>query len=91
MSERTTVYFRQFDQLFRFFICPTKNFANSQHKKVDHCDIQQFRYHFNNSVDQLPKCIRDTFFKPYTITCLFTCFQLLIRGSSHIVHYSAVK
>ena len=99
MFERTPEYFRQFQKLFRYFICNsepqfdsylTKNFAYSQHKNEDHCKIQQFHYHVIAAVDQLPQSFKDTSSKPYTIPCLFTCFQLLIRGSSHIVHYGEV-
>ena len=67
-----------------------KNFAYSQHKNEDHCKIQQFHYHVIAAVDQFPQSFKDTSSKPYTIPCLFTCFQLLIRGSSHIVHYGEV-
>ena len=99
MFERTPEYFRQFQKLFRYFICnsepqfesnPTKNFAYSQYKNEDHCKIQQFHYHVIAASDQLPQSFKDTSSKPYTIPCLFTCFQLLIRGSSHIVHYGEV-
>ena len=98
MFERTPEYFRQFQKLFRYFICNsepqihsnlTKNFAYSQRKK-DHCKIQQFHYHVIAAVDQLQQSLKDTSSKPYTIPCLFTCFQLLILGSSHIVHYGEV-
>ena len=83
-------------KLFRYFICNTepqfdsnltKNFAYSQHKNEDHCKIQQFHYHVIATFDQLPQSFKDTSSKPYTIPCLFTCFQRLIRVSSHIVHY----
>ena len=99
MFERTPEYFRQFQKLFRCFICNsepqfdcnlTKNFAYSQHKNEDHCKIQQLHYHVIAAVDQLPQSSKDTSSKPYTIPFLFTCFQLLIRGSSHIVHYGEV-
>ena len=98
MFERTPEFFRLFQKLFRYFICNsepqfdsnlTKNFAYSQHKNEDHCKMQQFLYHVIAAVDQLPQSFKDTS-KPYTIPCLFTCFQLFIRGSSHIVHYGEV-
>ena len=99
MFERTPEYFRQFQNFFRYFIGITepqfdsnltKNFAYSQNKKEDRCKIQQFHYHVIAAFDQLPQSFEDTSSKPYTIPCLFTCFQLLIRGSSHIVHYGEV-
>ena len=97
--ERTPEYFRQLQKLFRYFICNselqfdsnlTKNFAYSQHKNEDHCKIQQFHYHVLASVDQLPQSFKNTSSEPSTIPCLLTCFQLLIRGSSHIVHHGEV-
>ena len=99
MKQCLSEYFRQFQKVFRYFICNsepqfdsnlTKNFAYSQHKNEDHCKIQQFHYHVIAAVDQLPRSFKDISSKPYTIPCLFTCFQLLIRGSSHIVHYGEV-
>ena len=59
-------------------------------KNEDHCKVQQFHCHVIAAFDQLPQSFKDTSSKPYTIPCLFTCFQLLIRGSSHIVHYGEV-
>ena len=99
MFERTPECFRQFQKLFRYFVCNsepqfdsnlTKNFAYSQHKNEDHCKIQHIHCHVIASVDQLPQSFKDTSSKPYTTPCLLTCFQLLIRGSSHIVHYGEV-
>ena len=81
MFERTPEYFRQVQNLFRYFICNsgpqfdsnlTKNFAYSQHKNKDHCKILYFHYHVIAAVDQLPQSFKDTFSKPYSIPCLFT-------------------
>ena len=63
--------------------------AYSQQKSEDHCK-KQFHYHVIAAVDQLPQPFKDTSSKPYTRPCHLTCFQLLIRGSSHIVHYGEV-
>ena len=99
MFERTPENFSQFQKLFRYFICNsepqfdsnlTKNFAYSQHKNEDHSKIQKFHYHVIASVDQLPQSFKNTSSEPSTIPCLLTCFQLLIRWSSHIVHYGEV-
>ena len=99
MFERTPEYYQQFQKLFRYFICNTepqfdsnltKNFAYSQLKIEDPCKIQPFHYHVIAAFDQLLQSFKDTSSKPYTIPCLFTCFQLLIRGFSHIVHYGEV-
>ena len=98
MFERTLEYFRQFQNFLSIFYFNsepqfdsnlTKNFAHSQLKNEDHCKMQQFHYHVIAAFDQLPQSFKDTSSKPYTIPCLFTCFQLLIRESSHIVHYGA--
>ena len=99
MFERTPEYFQQFQKLFRFFMCNTepqfdftltKHFAYSQHKNEHHCKIQQFHYHVIAAFHQLPQSFKDTSSQPYTIPCLFTCFQLLIRESSPLVHYGKV-
>ena len=51
MFERTPEYFRQFQKLFRYFICNsdpqfdsnlTKNFLYSQHKNEDHSKYNNF-------------------------------------------------
>ena len=99
MFERTPEYFRQFQKLFRYFVCNsepqfdsnlTKNYTYSQHKNEYHCKVQQVHCHHIAVDQQLPQSYKDTSSKPYTIPCLFTSFQLLIRGSSHIVHYGKV-
>ena len=52
--------------------------------------MQQLHYHVLATVDHLPQFFKDTSSKPYTIPRLFTCFQLLIRGSSQIGQYFEV-
>ena len=96
MPERTPESFRQFHKHFRYFISNsepqfdsnlTKNIAYSQHKNENLCNIKQFLYHVIAAVDQLPQSFKDTSSKPYALPCLFTCFQVLIRGSSHLMQY----
>ena len=67
-----------------------KFFAYSQHKNEDHRKIHQFLYHVLAGVDQLTQSFNDTSSEQYTVSFLFTCSQLLIRGSSHILHYGEV-
>ena len=82
MFERTPEYFRQFQKLFRYFISNsepqfdsnlTKNFAYSQHKNEDHCQIQQFHYHVIAAVDQLLQSFKDTSSKPYQKKLIKKC------------------
>ena len=102
MKQCLSVHLNIFDNCKNFFdflfaivclnlilILPKTSHTASK-KNEEHCKIQQFHYHVIAAVDQLPQSFKDTSSKPYTITCLFTCFQLLLRGSSHIVHYGEV-
>ena len=43
------------------------------------CNIPGFHYHVFASKDQLPDSFKSTASKPFSITCLFNCFQLLVR------------
>ena len=100
MFEHTPEYFRQFQNLFRYFICYNGSqfdsnlaniFAYSQLKNEDHYKIQQFHYHDIDAVDELQQSFKKTSAKTYTIPYLFTICQLLIRGSSQIVQYGEVS
>ena len=92
------IFFDNYNTLLDFFCnseaqfdsCLTKNFAYSQHKNQCHGKIKLFNYHVIAAVDQLPHFFRATCSKPFIVPCLLTCFQLLIRGSSHIMHYGDV-
>ena len=88
MVERTPEFFRLYSKQYRYFICRsepifhhtvTKNFAYSLHMNDDFCKVPGSHYHVIASNDQLPNSVKSTASKPFIVSCLFTCFKLLLK------------